>query len=297
MVNGTLQAIGSIIEPINFNEGEIIFTQNSTNWNEDTSDGCIIQNCILTTSITADNSPKLCNNTCNNAVSIQTTTGTPPVTGNVFKGGLMVVGNGIVNNNTITGQGIDVFGSNLIVSDNIIYGCSPGIYVSTSRYVPSWHWTNFTTVIENNLIMNNDNGIYLDAWNFYSCYPVIINNTITDNTVGLYLTYLLGTNNPTLLFNNIYGNHNYNIQNTVPDNDINATYNWWGTTNTTIIDQLIYDYYEDFNLGKVTYTPTLSESNSDAPPPIIPETATCLVTALFLALISAVMVTLKRKHR
>ncbi|MCW4002690.1 MAG: hypothetical protein NWE95_02100 [Candidatus Bathyarchaeota archaeon] len=296
MVNGTLQAIGGTSGPTNFVGGEIIFTQNSTDWNEDTGNGCIIQNCILTSTITANNSPKLSNNVCNNAISIQTTTGMPLVAGNFLMGGLVMVGNGIITNNTVIGQGIDVFGANLIVSHNIVTECSTGIRVSTSLYNPSWHWPNLTTVIENNLITNNEKGITLDAWQmFVPCNPFVINNTITNNTIGLYLTHLFSNNAPTLLLNNIYENHNYNIKNDVPDNNVDAPYNWWGTTNTTIIDQLIYDYYDDFTLGKVNYMPTLSAPNFEVFPMIIPEIATCLITVLFLTLICAVMVTLKRK--
>jgi heme-binding NEAT domain protein len=48
--------------------------------------------------------------------------------------------------------------------------------------------------------------------------------------------------------------------------DINAANNWWGTTETATIDQKIYDYNDDFNLGKVNYTPFLTEPNSQAVP-------------------------------
>jgi hypothetical protein len=47
---------------------------------------------------------------------------------------------------------------------------------------------------------------------------------------------------------------------------IDATNNWWGTTNTVQIDDAIYDYTDDFNLGKVTYEPFLNAPNPDADP-------------------------------
>ena len=50
---------------------------------------------------------------------------------------------------------------------------------------------------------------------------------IQDNTeYGIYL-----------ITNNVIGN---------PQHDVNATYNWWGTTNTSLIDQMIRDIMDDF---------------------------------------------------
>jgi hypothetical protein len=57
MVNGTLVAEGNGSDKINFNKGEIIFTQYSNGWNQQESSGCIIQNAIVNqTEISADNS-------------------------------------------------------------------------------------------------------------------------------------------------------------------------------------------------------------------------------------------------
>ena len=58
-------------------------------------------------------------------------------------------------------------------------------------------------------------------------------------------------------FNNIHDNTVYNFRNNV-DGDINATHNWWGTTNETLIEEHIYDYYDDYHLGRVFYKPFLA---------------------------------------
>ncbi len=47
---------------------------------------------------------------------------------------------------------------------------------------------------------------------------------------------------------------------------MNATYNWWGTTNVQSINQKIYDNTDDFNLGKVTFEPFLDAPNRFAEP-------------------------------
>jgi hypothetical protein len=64
-------------------------------------------------------------------------------------------------------------------------------------------------------------------------------------------------------YNNI-NNNGFNVRlNSV--SDINTTYNWWGTTNETTISESIYDFYDDFNLGTVTFIPFLTEPNPEAP--------------------------------
>ena len=36
---------------------------------------------------------------------------------------------------------------------------------------------------------------------------------------------------------------------------VDATNNWWGTTDEAVIDQFIYDYNDDLNTLKVVYEP------------------------------------------
>jgi hypothetical protein len=48
-------------------------------------------------------------------------------------------------------------------------------------------------------------------------------------------------------------------------NDVNAKYNWWGTIDTTLISRSIFDFEDDFNLGRVTFVPFLTTPNSEAP--------------------------------
>jgi len=90
-------------------------------------------------------------------------------------------------------------------------------------------------------------------------------NTVVENVYGLYFEgkYV----DYEISYNNIFANQQANAKtlSNYPDN-INLSNNWWGTTNTTIIDQGIYDYYDDFSRGKVYYQPILTEFVSSAPP-------------------------------
>ena len=56
--------------------------------------------------------------------------------------------------------------------------------------------------------------------------------------------------------NNIYGNGIYNIKNHLPfGQDLTATENYWGTTNTTLIEAYLYDYYDDYNVSRILFEP------------------------------------------
>jgi hypothetical protein len=70
MVNGTLCAQGTNAEQIQFNSGEITFTQYSNGWNEQTSSGCIFENANLTaTSISSDVALKITKVYANSRIS------------------------------------------------------------------------------------------------------------------------------------------------------------------------------------------------------------------------------------
>ena len=51
MVNGTLRAQGTEVDQIQFNNGDITFTQYSNSWNESLGSGCILENSVLSSTI------------------------------------------------------------------------------------------------------------------------------------------------------------------------------------------------------------------------------------------------------
>ncbi len=150
---------------------------------------------------------------------------------------LTIIGNLISNNRN---NGIkDYWGkANMIIRNNTItknsYGISdPGPY----------------SIIERNWIIDNNVGIELGS------QATVQNNTITNSTVAIRLDYCPSA---TINYNNI---ENY-LENSIyledTSDNIDASYNWWGTTDTQAINLTIRDYKYDFNLGKVSFVPFLT---------------------------------------
>jgi hypothetical protein len=157
------------------------------------------------------------------------------------------------------------------ITSNIIRDCSRGI-----------EWLGFSDqaiggMIRHNEIYSNDFGIYI------SSVPVDISyNVIRDNDVGLRATGLPnqvvvshntirdndvgidGGGYITLQSNNIYSNQTLNLVFDA-DQPLDATMTWWGTTDESVIQQYIHDYYDDIRLSLVTYKPYATTPIPDAP--------------------------------
>ena len=281
-------------------------------WNEQTTSGCIIQNSVLTTTITCDNAVKLNSDTINGAITLTTASILSnndidgPVNGGTITGNIITgnVDSTTITNNTITGN---VDGD--IISDNIIYG---GVTVGSNSVVTSnqisagsagdaisvgspYLGSLGSPIIENNIISNSnvgiDIGLLIREW-FGADIPLVQNNLITKNGIGIEYVISIqesysipqtvienntiaqngigvefgSAQDYQLVNNNIMQNTNYSIYLQQSSGNINATYNWWGTTGQSAISNSIYDYYKDFTLGQVTFTPFLTSPNSEAMP-------------------------------
>ena len=231
----------------------------------------------------------------NNAIII-TRKATPFVSGNVIIGNISQAAQGIgfetenatITNNTIYGcycAGIGFYEGtgNALILGNTIYDCSYGINLNETGRLHGDH--NAVITIQRNLICNTTLGID-------STLPVTIeNNTIKNNAVGIATSAPLS-----IIYNNIEGN-NQSIY-LASSNNLNATNNWWGTTDTPAINQTIHDNKNDANLGTVTFVPFLTEPNPEVCPastPGIPELPLSLTLALLITVTLAVAVGFKRK--
>jgi parallel beta-helix repeat protein len=293
-VNGTLQACGDSSNPITFNGGQIFFTQSSVNWTESTGTGCIIENAILNSAssnplpiytvntLNIDSSVKISNNTINASFgdAIYITGGAPNITGNTISSsghgiygysGTPTITNNIISNNSwgifISGVN-DLFHvpCNPVISKNTLYQNSVGICVTARGPGSANISQNLILGSSGTQIFNIMSGgsaaiVVGDGNSAYLCN--ILNNTIADNLCALVMS---SSPAPTLSMsgNSIYGSTQYNVYLSVETN-INLANNWWGTIDNQTIDQSIYDFYDSFTIGAVTYTPLLAAPNANAP--------------------------------
>jgi hypothetical protein len=281
-INGTLVAKGTATDKIVFQRnstysytyGQVSFSQYAQAWNEQTGQGCIIENAIFSSvTVSMGASVKISNIESDRGMFVNG--GSPIITGSRFNitDGLSVQGNAVITNNifvgnvygqgiygagnvTISGNRFSKFstamqiysGGNWLITDNTISECSTGIQFNS----------NSKATIQRNLINNNSLGIVGGSSVIDSC-------TITNNRIGV--------SNPggtTSIHNcNIVGNTVNSVTATTPD--IDASNNWWGTTDLWAINQSIYDKSDDMQWGRVTFVPILSSPSSSAP--VIPDGA------------------------
>lgn len=160
--------------------------------------------------------------------------------------------NDLISNNRITHNsqvGILLHGPSdpaTIVNNEIAYNSEKGIYSGSDA------------TIFGNLIHHNGYGF---SGNIGIVGGKIISNTILWNDYGIEFS---GQLSAPMNHNNLWGNSVYDVKHTNSEN-VTISQNWWGTTALNLIDQHIYDFQDDFNLGIVSYTPILTAPEPDAP--------------------------------
>ena len=268
-----------------------------------------------------------------NSYSVTNNTVTGDINGTAFT----------ISNNTVSGS-IDIYGGNPTISNNTI---SKGISVSTqawaitgnsakgiavnqgngyisSNYVQNGIGIiifNASATIEKNYISNNGDstlgvngtvgGNRIFGVAVTNGAVLIRNNTIVNNSVGIDLTSPLPVT--TINYNNLQSNGQNLVLELGTTNNVNATLNWWGTTNTQAINQSIHDFKNDFNLGTVNFisfltspnpqaSPTLNQSQNPPPspspsPPAIPEFPSWVILPVLLTIATILTAAIKRKRQ
>lgn len=170
----------------------------------------------------------------------------------------------MINNSIYWDYGGGISGVTTKIFNNIIYNprsddnsYSHGIYFDGG--------TSKNDTITNNLIVSNSKALsfrdrYSDPSNKHISKNTIIGTPLGDNS----LIESFGLDNKFINNNLIKGESNYTLKND-DSNSIIAENNYWGTINESEIQTLIYDYYDDFELGEIDYYPYLNTLNIDAP--------------------------------
>jgi parallel beta-helix repeat protein len=207
-----------------------------------------INNCTIIGFVSAGQSSIISNNLVAGLIFAG---GTSQVLNNNISGGIQAeYGSPTISNNVIfgggRGDGIWLYlPDNIVISGNTITGCEEGIFAQGGN-----------GVIERNFIADNTNGITIS----YGASVTIQENTIEKNHVGLYVSTVTS---PIVTYNNLlYNSYNLYLSTSV---NLNATNNFWGTTDTQAINQTIFDNKNDFNLGTVTFVPFLTTPNTASP--------------------------------
>ncbi len=120
---------------------------------------------------------------------------------------------------------------------------------------------NSSPTVTNNIFSKVPLGIGVEG----DSSPIITHNILTDGYNGfIFHHYSSGT--PEVHENNIYNNKYGNIRLDHWSASVNASNNWWGTTDTEEIEAKIHDYYDDPSLGKVNYQPIETSEIADTGP-------------------------------
>jgi len=159
----------------------------------------------------------------------------------------------IVDSNTISDgvNGIQIWGDSCSVTNNTIYNM--GLTYGASKTVGA------DTYWNSGIIIGGMPGIGVSPTGV-----TVLRNTITGNVVGLFVHYAIGNSANS---NSIYSNSQYGVQNTDAAT-IDASGNWWGTTDPTVVAGLVSSLVVDFtpmldsgvdgDLSKAGWQPDLS---------------------------------------
>lgn len=265
----------------------INFTELSNGYNGQSGYGSTIENAIInSTTLALESSPQIDNDVINGYIA---SNGTSVISNNIVTGEIDLTGPSTVTHNQINGTiqvQTNVIGGNMedssnpegapVISNNMVTGGGiNGIGISfltaTITGLNTYSGNTITVsgntitdcsnagiategigLIENNLITNNQDGIDIEGPN------TVINNTIENNYIGVQ--QVINFDFPTVLYNNIQNNaYNFFLHQSVTGS-LNATYNYWGTTDQSAISNSIYD-----NTGTVNFVPFLTAPNQQAP--------------------------------
>ena len=164
MVNSTLNARGTAAGKIQFNGGQLIFTQFSANWCQSTGLGSVLENANLsTTSITINTAgPKIVSNTLSTVSSIMG--GSTLITNNTC--GILSASK--IQNNTITNNFVGVAAGGATLTYNNIYGNTISLNnTSSGDWNATYNWWGTMDIAEiNQTICDYKNDFTLGRVNF-----------------------------------------------------------------------------------------------------------------------------------
>ncbi len=167
-----------------------------------------------------------------------------------------IIANNVVSNNAngISWGGLGQ-GNNCSITGNILISNAVGIKLGGSSLY----------LVRDNELLNNSCGMSINVGAEGNGNRSIVENVIWNSTIGIRV--YTGKAPLKFRYNDVVDSGQFNVV-VEEKKNVSMINNWWGTTNTTKIDTLFYDYYDDINailpgeipVGIVEYIPYLSSA-------------------------------------
>jgi parallel beta-helix repeat protein len=297
---GTYLQSGSTLHLYNSNIDQCSYGMYIKNSGSNIIDNCSVTNCDIGIFFPSNNTSRYNRFTNNNLsyhrnIALFMSIGQSNIQNNLIQGNTVTYNNiGLhIGNGGVNDTGHNLISSNIVQHNDIGIKLSQDADTLRANLVESNVTGILLTKASNNHLVNNiiqdntDWGLTLtdgSAWNHIST------NGIYSNTGGVKVTYkdfkysvenafvynlLFGNLNEAFLFeagpqqplshNSISGTRDSGVFVNHFETDINAQDNWWGTTDTTRIDSLIYDVHDQEIYGEVIYKPMLGSPDTLSP--------------------------------
>ncbi len=175
------------------------------------------------------------------------------------------VKNSWIQNNLETGIEVKVNATLLLVGNEITYNRVGLLLYGDGEITENRFHSNSYGLLgvgiashnfQGNSFESNNYGIYLEG---IEPGNQIINNLISGNDFGIYVD---GGVPPRVNYNDLYNNSQYDFYHQA-EADADARFNWWGTTDTSLIDAYIFDQNDisaSYTYGYVDYSDYLGVS-------------------------------------
>jgi len=165
----------------------------------------------------------------------------------------MVIRNNLVESGTGAGLAIDAGGVKHLVEGNTLYKNASGLGWGSNSYQAN--------VVRLNSLVDNGSGITVGS---NVSQLTLTKNAWTGNG-GTTLVKVQGGSGHKVTQSSLVHAGKYVLEN-LTTQEVTATSNWWGTAQESTIKALLYDYTDNFELGKILYSPFLGEPSPDCPP-------------------------------
>ncbi len=250
-ISSQTQALNNVVNAgISVGSGSTVQNNTAAGAINAPGDSTVTENTVSGGGIVVGSSALVSENTVKNG-SISASNTTQVLTNTITGGGINAGNGSTIRRNDIegsTGWGISTTGS-VTVLQNRLVGNAGGIYTGGG-------------LVQGNLIANS-HGVGIEVHGDVE----VISNTLHGNA-GSAIKLVSGTSIDISGNNLEFNKGAYDVEDRIPKTTLTtvpANNNWWGTTNNAAIEQRIWDFGDDYNMGQVLYALKASGPVQTAP--------------------------------